>query len=84
MVSDHRAFFIEKREVNDKKKIERRRSLKQWLSFIRTTMFSKYRNQSFFKKRKKEEIQVGLSTRDLLWFILPKEGLDFLKRYKRY
>lgn len=66
MVFDHQAFFIEKREVNDKK-IERWRSLKQLLSFIRTTMFSKYRNQSFFKKRKKEEeLQVGLSTRDLL------------------
>lgn len=34
-------------------------------------------NLSLKKKKKEEEIQVGLSTRDLLWFILPKGRLDF-------
>lgn len=59
MVFDHQAFFIEKREVNDKK-IERWRSLKQLLSFIRTTMFSKYRNQPFFKKKKERRDTSGV------------------------
>lgn len=72
MVSDHRAFFIEKREVNDKKKLKGEDLWNNDWVLYGLPCFPN-RNQPFFKKKKKDEIQVGLTTRDLLWFILPKE-----------
>lgn len=83
MVFDHQAFFIEKREVNDKKLKGEDLWNNYWVSYG-LPCFPNIETNLSFKKRKKDEIQVGLSTRDLLRFILPKERLDFLKRYKRY
>lgn len=73
MVSDHRAFFIEKREVNDKKLKGEDLWNTYWVLYGLPCFPNIETNLSLKKKKKEEEIQVGLSTRDLLWFILPKE-----------
>lgn len=73
MVSDHRAFFIEKREVNDKNKLKGEDLWNNDWVLYGLPCFPNIETNLSLKKKKKDEIQVGLSTRDLLWFILPKE-----------
>lgn len=72
MVFDHQAFFIEKREVNDKKLKGGDLWNNYWVLYG-LPCFPNIETNLSLKKKKKDEIQVGLSTRDLLWFILPKE-----------
>lgn len=60
MVSDHRAFFIEKREVNDKKKLKGEDLWNNDWVLYGLPCFPNIETNLSFKKRKKEEIE-GIS-----------------------
>lgn len=63
MVFDHQAFFIEKREVNDKK-LKREYLWNNYWVLYGLPCFPNIETNLSLKKKKKDEIQVGLSTRD--------------------
>lgn len=63
MVFDHQAFFIEKREVNDKKLKGEDLGNNYWVLYG-LPCFPNIETNLSLKKKKKDEIQVGLSTRD--------------------